>query len=135
MKNHFNILTLLTILMFLFMVSYFFFKPEIICEPNIYSYGIVDRKKDNIGTIEIKNIGYLPLKINSVFGCCNLKTSEITNKTLKRNESFKVTFVYNSLEVSKGEFNKFVTIRSNDLFNKEKVVNVNGKVIGEPIFR
>jgi len=135
MKSYLNILTILTILMFLFMVSYFFLKPKIVCEPNTYSYGTLERKKANIGTIEIKNIGYLPLKINSIEGCCNLKIDENTKKTLKRNESLKVTFVYNSLEVSKGEFNKFITIRSNDLLNKEKVVNVNGKVVGEPIFK
>ena len=107
-------------------------KPYISVTESTFNYGELGRNKRNIGEIYITNRGLLPLRIYDCSGCCGLEANTEKN-ILKHNERAKVTFDYNSLEVSPGEFNKTIIIVNNDIFQRNKIINIKGKVVGELI--
>ena len=119
-------------LIVLFFVVLVITKPYISVTESTFNYGELDRNKSNIGEIYITNRGLLPLRIYDCSGCCGLEANTEKN-ILKHNERAKVTFDYNSLEVSPGEFNKTLVIINNDLFHKNKIINITGIVVGEPV--
>lgn len=120
------------LIIFILLLILILVKPYICVSEANYDYGELGRNKRNIGEIYITNRGLLPLKIYDCSGCCGLEANTEKN-ILKHNERAKVTFDYNSLEVSPGEFNKTIVIINNDIFHKNKIINITGIVVGEPV--
>ena len=104
-------------------------KPSVFVDKSNFDYGEISRKKINIGNVIIENKGIFDLKIKNIESCCGLKVYLDNKKILKRGEKQKISFIYNSSEVSYGRFNKTITINTNDFVKKSIVIPVTGVVI------
>ena len=120
------------LIIFILLLILILVKPYICVSEANYDYGELGRNKSNIGEIYVLNKGVLPLRIKECVGCCGLEVSCDKN-ILKHNEKAKITFDYNSLEVSPGVFNKTIVIINNDIYHKNKIINITGIVVGEPV--
>lgn len=123
-----KIITFLTVALMSVILVYAFIKPSVSINKSSFDYGEISRKKINVGQVFVENKGILPLEIKNAEGCCGLKVFLKTRKSLKKGEKAKVLFVYNSLEVSPGRFNKTVTINTNDVIKKSLIIPVTGVV-------
>lgn len=107
-------------------------KPSILFESRVYDFGQI-KEEDGRKTARFafKNIGNDTLKILNVRASCGCTTSDYTRTPVLPGQSGYVDVAYNPLG-RPGNFNKIVTVITNDPDNPNVVLTIKGSVIPKP---
>ena len=107
-------------------------KPSILFESRVYDFGQI-KEEDGRKTARFafKNIGNDTLKILNVRASCGCTTSDYTRTPVLPGQSGYVDVAYNPLG-RPGNFNKIVTVITNDPDNPNVVLTIKGIVIPKP---
>lgn len=96
---------------------------------NTVEYGKINRSSDGKRVIKIKNIGKKPLIISNIATSCGCTVPKWTVEPIAPGKDGEITVTYNTANM--GNFNKVITISSNDVKNPSLAVKIQGTVISE----
>lgn len=100
-------------------------------ENNIVEYGNIARGSDGKRIIKIQNVGKKPLIISKINTSCGCTVPLWPSEPIAPGKKGEITVTYNT--ASGGNFNKVITINSNDVNNPTLAVRIQGKVEDAPV--
>ncbi|MEI6347365.1 MAG: DUF1573 domain-containing protein [Bacteroidota bacterium] len=106
--------------------------PIIKFETTTFDYGVIKEEKGPAnGVFKFKNVGKADLQILSVRPSCGCTTSEYTKEAIKPGGSGVIKATYDPAR-RPGEFNKSISVVTNDPKNQNMMIFIKGNVIEKP---
>ncbi|MGV0827637.1 DUF1573 domain-containing protein [Empedobacter brevis] len=102
------------------------FAQTLSLEKEEIQFGNIKLNTDVTSKIKVTNTGDKPLILKSVVGSCGCTAPEYPKTPIAPGASADITIKYSSGAVA-GDFNKSVTITSNDPASSRKIFRVKGK--------
>lgn len=89
-------------------------------------FGNIKLNTDVTSKMKVTNTGDKPLILKSVVGSCGCTAPDYPKNPIAPGESANITIKYSSGAVA-GDFNKSVTVTSNDPVSSRKIFRIKGK--------
>lgn len=102
------------------------FAQTLSLEKEEIQFGDIKLNTDVTSKIKVTNTGDKPLILKSVVGSCGCTAPDYPKTPIAPGSSADITVKYSSGTIA-GDFNKSVTITSNDPVNSRKIFRVKGK--------
>ena len=102
------------------------FAQTLSLEKEEIQFGSIKLNTDVTSKMKVKNTGDKPLILKSVVGSCGCTAPDYPKNPIAPGESADITIKYSSGTVA-GDFNKSVTVTSNDPVSSRKIFRIKGK--------
>ncbi len=99
-------------------------------ENNTVDYGTVTNGSDGQRIVKFQNVGNKPLIISNINTSCGCTVPKWPTEPIAPGKKGEITVTYNTANI--GNFNKVITINSNDVKSPALTVKVQGKVEPTP---